>query len=986
MKISRKNFLRLTSVATASLAIETALTACGGGASASSGETGATGAPGGTSGGDGGSSAVTGAWSNPETWGGVIPTSSDPVTIAAGQLVILDTAASCASLSIQGTLVADLTKSISLTTGYVTVGAAGVWNIGTEGAPYPASHICTITLNGAESSRVARSVSATQLGFANTGVGRSIQVQPGGRLSFIGTAPAIRRTKLNARAQAGATTFSLADATGWKAGDEIAVGTTDFFEAQTPNKLMLASNASGTDITTTTGISSERWGELQYVTDSGMSRTHVPPETLTSPPAGAPTTLDERAFVIHLTRNIVVQGADDSHWSDRKFGAHCMFMGRNSLIQLDGVQFRRVGQAGAIGRYPIHWHMMSYNMPAGMDAPSDGVFLGAVVGNHYVKNCAIEQSSQRMIVIHGTHGITCDNNVGYDITGHAIFLEDGSEQDNIVTNNAVIKVRAPTNANKLYNHDTPSGPLNSEYIGVYGINGTAGIWFTNPKNTLTGNWVNNSEGCGIWHAFANKCFGLSDKVEFSLLKNSSPPRNMAPYDFVPTAISDNWSYGNKGIGIQTNRPQINDKGDTSDSTTYQGSFINNPITGLKIFKNGAGGYSNRVLEAKYQTFVCADNAGMDVFGQAQTETSIAMNFLNVAESLNNATSRVVESKRAAYATYHETLNFQNCIAVGFKYISGEQFNKSSVFTGGGLFRLDDLYTSSIFTFSANTGIKQIDSSPTYRTRPPNIDISPPSVAIPGTGYSRNWTLAGAIKDVNGLFGPVGKYWIFNDPFFTYGLSGSSNVPAGGDSAGSNGVYTDDRFFGVTPTWHTDDSGADFQIILPILVEQQDTGGITKGTWEIGDGAISPVLGWMRHFAVRNGGRYKVSFPGHIATTVAEFKVSLMDDVNDIFLLGVEFSGTVTAKVIQRAQQFNSRTGGVPYLPNGTENGIAQPLTPAGSFTNVVADTTGTIFWQDKPNNIVWFKVRVNSLVNAFGSSYSNLPSGTYKQVAIAVTS
>lgn len=467
-------------------------------------------------------------WSSPATWGGSVPLATDAVTISAGQTIILDTAAVCLSLEIAGTLTTNRNANVSLTTGNINIGASGALEIGTEASPFPSTYTATITLNGVEASRTARVVESTSLGFTNNGTGRSIQVQPGGRLSLVGVAPTVKRTKLNASTTNGATALTLADSTAWRAGDEIAVGTTDFYGVATSQKLTLASNASGTGITTTSGIAGARWGALQYVTDAGMSLTAG---TLTTPPAGAPTVLDERAFVVNLTRNIVVQGADDSAWSTNKFGAHCMFMGRNSLIQLDGVQFRRVGQAGAIGRYPIHWHMMSYNMPSGMNAPSDGTFLGAVVGSHYVKNCAVVESGQRMVVIHGTHGVTCDSNVGFDITGHAIFLEDGAEQDNVVTNNTVIKVRAPTSGNRLLNHDAAASGVGAD--GLHGNNGTTGIWFTNPKNTLSGNWVNDSEGCGIWHAFATQCFGLSASVA------------MVPNSFTPTAITDNTAYGTR---------------------------------------------------------------------------------------------------------------------------------------------------------------------------------------------------------------------------------------------------------------------------------------------------------------------------------------------------------------------------------------------------------------------------------------------------------
>ena len=132
-----------------------------------------------------------------------------------------------------------------------------------------------------------------------------------------------------------------------------------------------------------------------------------------------------------------------------------MFMGLNSRVQLLGVEVKRGGQAGAIGRYPLHFHMLSYNMQDGMNLPSDGTFLGATNNaNHYIKKCSINVSSQRAFVIHGTHGALLEDNVAYDITGHAVFFEDGPEEVNTVSRNVVIQVTPPTTANRLVDSDS----------------------------------------------------------------------------------------------------------------------------------------------------------------------------------------------------------------------------------------------------------------------------------------------------------------------------------------------------------------------------------------------------------------------------------------------------------------------------------------------------------------------------------------------------
>ncbi|MEY4562180.1 MAG: hypothetical protein RLZZ618_1457 [Pseudomonadota bacterium] len=969
MKISRKDLLRWASLSALSAAAHTVISACGGGGGDSSSSGSPAPAP---------AQPGIGLWSNAATWGGAIPTATDAVTISAGQTVTLDTDAVCLSLDIQGSLLAETGKNISLATGHVNVGASGVWTIGTEASPFPAGRTCTITLHGPETGRAVRSVSGTPLGFTNNGVGRSIQVQPGGQLHFIGQGPTLHRTRLSAHAVQGATSLSLADdvsaGRGWKAGDDIVVGPTDFYgtASGSSQKLVLAAHAGGAGVLTTAGLGASRWGRLQYVTDAGMSLT---PSTLTGAPVGAATTLDERAFVINLTRNIVVQGANDTAWTANRFGAHCMFMGRTSSIKLDGVQFRRMGQAGAFGRYPLHWHMMSYNMPNGMSAPSDGSFVGAVVGSHFVKNCSVSESGQRMIVIHGTHGVTVDANVGFDITGHAIFLEDGSEQNNTITNNVVLKVRAPTAANKLLNHDIESPDVSYAAPGVRSPQGVSGVWFTNPANTLKGNWVGDSEGAGIWNSFATRCFGLSGAVALN------------PSTVTIGTWEDNVCMGNQGAGALTRPSVTNDKGDTED-VAFAGSTVLTPIKRLTSIKNAGGGYSNRVREIRYENFICADNAGMDIFGQISVARSVAVNFLCVAESLNNATSRCVSSRRAAFATYHEALNFQDGIMVGYGWLDGVQDSGShSSPMGGGTFRLWDLYIRPLVKFKANTGIRQINCAAPYRPLPPNLDGYPMTPSGQPT-KRRHWSLASALHDVNGLFVPAGRYWIYDVPFLTYSATDLQDVAP----AGQNGKHTPDHYFGVEVALSSIYDSTAHPFYEAIRIGRQNAAGTAEvGVWEVGDGNISSQLNGMRHFVTHHGGRYRLSFPGNApATSFLALTVSGMLDPNDIFLLGVEFSGAVTVSAVWAAANNEVRTVGGgsvrPVVPasGAFTNGRARALTAAATMAAVVSDVTGTLYYQDKPSNTVWFQVKVASLANNTDITHTEALYNGYLPVLVSV--
>lgn len=72
----------------------------------------------------------------------------------------------------------------------------------------------------------------------------------------------------------------------------------------------------------------------------------------------------------------------------------------------------------------------------------------------YVKECAIHQSFNRAVNIHGTNYITVEGNVIYDIKGGAYFLEDGIEIGNVFKYNLAVFVRT---SSSLLNEDVTPG-------------------------------------------------------------------------------------------------------------------------------------------------------------------------------------------------------------------------------------------------------------------------------------------------------------------------------------------------------------------------------------------------------------------------------------------------------------------------------------------------------------------------------------------------
>ncbi|TAE42472.1 MAG: hypothetical protein EAY66_00655, partial [Sphingobacteriales bacterium] len=288
-------------------------------------------------------------WSNNSSWasfGATKPIAGSAVTIPAGVHMIMDeTPPNLANLTILGKLEFD-NKNLNLTVGWIMV--HGTLQVGTAAMPYTKKAI--ITLNASDMNESA-------MGMGTRGI-----MVMAGKLELHGVPP-VPITKLNDHAAAGATSLSLKDPVSWTVDDEIIVAPSDFYGASSaaPWVTKITAVNSTTSLNIQDGLNAQRWGKLQYLTATGMSLT---PGTL---PANisptTPTVLDERAEVANLTRNIVIQSPDDALWQNNGFGCHIMIMRMNGMVgeaHLNGIEIKRGGQAGKLGRYPFHWHMLSY--------------------------------------------------------------------------------------------------------------------------------------------------------------------------------------------------------------------------------------------------------------------------------------------------------------------------------------------------------------------------------------------------------------------------------------------------------------------------------------------------------------------------------------------------------------------------------------------------------------------------------------------------
>ena len=843
-------------------------------------------------------------WSDPASWASSsVPEAGQNVLIPAGTSMLLDVdTAALGSLAIEGNLVCEDVVDISLTATDLEIRNGGLLQIGSSSAPH--QHKATITLTGARGVHLPR---PEDNGLDNDGVARGLRVRDGGALVLVGATPNVTKTKLNAHAQAGSTTFTLADQVSWRAGDEVAISMTDFWQVGETEVLTLASDTTASaSMSTTTGLDTFRWGRLQYPIDQAVNGSAVSLSQGAFTPASPETmtVLDERAEVVNLSRNIVIQGADDADWNNQGFGVHVMVMGLQSTAQLDGVELRRCGQRQAMGRYPFHWHMLSYG--------GNGDYRGdAPVGMHYVRNSSIHGSSNRALTIHGTCGVRVQETYAVDIAGHAFFFEDGPERRNEVTHCVAMKVRAPTE--RIKQHDRrPSG-----------------FWSVNPDNVIHSNSASDCEGSGFNNSFATQCFGLSRNVD------------MNPNDLALGIFDDNVGHSCLNFGIETQSPVLDEAGDTI-VMYYEHNHGPAVFRRNIVWKNNQGGYKNRVRRPAYDGWLAADNSGADFSGATMQESTL-INTLFIGSSLNNATPPN-DTRKRAFMSYHFFLDAAAITAINYPLTTPGIGTNGQYVYGGGVLDTSDLYLDAIsMQLHRATGWRLINSCAGFLTPSPWFDSFP--VAQPNG--NRHWAISGALHDPHGYWGPAGNYLVPDEPFYRHGLTSFTMASPGN----GNGISTPHRFYGIgTITPGEDSSPWGGSTLDPVRLLRLDASNNVVDEHFIGDGNTTSIF-IFKHFGVQRGGRYRMELP-NTPPPDDYFNVTISNGYrsDDWFLLALPWDGN-TAVTARLDSGFSNSP-----LSSMVQAGTARVLSATGnSIADVLADATGSTMWQDTASDLVWIK-------------------------------
>jgi hypothetical protein len=511
-------------------------------------------------------------WSDPATWGGQLPGATAAVVIPAGRTVVLDRDVQVANLRIEGALVFDR-KNLNLSANWIAVMGNGILRIGEPSAPFTQRAVITLT-----ASNPAEDVMSMGTKF--------VAASGNGKLEIFGESRTAW-TKLGATAAPGATQIKLMEAVDWRVGERIVVGSTALDPYQAAERTITAVSADRLTVTLDQPLTNTHFGVLQ--TFEGK-------------------TLDARAPVALLSRNIVIQG--DATSSANQFGGHVMVMAGASA-KVSGVEFVRMGQFDRLGRYPFHWHIAG-------DRTGD-----------FISGSSIRDSFQRGIVVHSTSNAAVRNNVVWNSVGHAYATEIGDEHGNVFERNLGLLTkpfpREATDATQRGQNDTQA----------------ATFWIRGAENKFTGNHAGGGEHTAYW--FDN--VGKVDQARFEFRGNTAH-----------SYLIDGKRNGDVCCSFE--KAALWFTGDGFD-TPYRGPF---PVSELTLFKNRVAMWGNPLTigqgfaDVRLSNSIMADNI-MGLNSHGAKDTVIVGNSAN-ADAIDSIGASGVQE-------YGHTQKLENVAFVNF---------------------------------------------------------------------------------------------------------------------------------------------------------------------------------------------------------------------------------------------------------------------------------------------------------------------------------
>lgn len=234
-------------------------------------------------------------------------------------------------------------------------------------------------------------------GDAHMGTDPGVYVMGAGVLDLVGT-QRTAWTRATGDIAQGATSFTVADATGWKPGDSLVIAPS------------VTRNYGGANW----------WQAYDYATVVSVVGSTVTVDTATTHPH--PVRLGRGCEVINLSSNVAVR-------SDVGTRGHIMFMGTAAQhladVTVDGLGSR--GTSGEIlGRYPLHFHRAGEG--------TRGSTLNRVV---------VANSDRRGFVPHESHGITFTGCASHSVRGAGYWWDDDDQTDDCLWHDCLASRTVP---------------------------------------------------------------------------------------------------------------------------------------------------------------------------------------------------------------------------------------------------------------------------------------------------------------------------------------------------------------------------------------------------------------------------------------------------------------------------------------------------------------------------------------------------------------
>ncbi len=557
-------------------------------------------------------------WSDPNTWtltgaAGPLPGLADAVTIPGTSTVALSSAAECKTLSVQGQLMVSNSVA-SLKARQIDVHGPGAHlEVGRYAVPMLDTSSFNVILYGPYATTVPDPMISNQ---------KFLRARDSGLIDLHG-ARKTSWTALKQPAALGSDQIVVSDTTGWKIGDKVVI----------PGAQGQANPGIGTNNYVDY---SERFSILNigphpnggYAVDLGEEDNDTVAASLATARIASSQVLggydlNQHTEVGVLSRNVCVKSEDtaagvySSQLQGTGYGGHVMMIGNgtpadNGNGRFSNVELFELGQTKITGRYPLHWHMCT----------------GPLTVANYAEDCSIYDSFSRAVTVHGTDGVRIEGCVSHKVLGHAMFLEDGSEQGNEFIRNLVISTMRP-NSDLSLGLDDALIVSDNQFIEAFQSKSPSSFWITNPNNRFEDNVVADTIGSGYWFALGENVIGLSnDPMHPQLMHHSGDmPRRLDLGSFLR-----NVAHGCR-IGLDIH-DGLRPDGGAIPNLSWEPASYSARIEHFKAYSCQLGIYTGHAADEHRLTFVMpilADN----VTALALASSDYVEGGLVIADSGNN---------------------------------------------------------------------------------------------------------------------------------------------------------------------------------------------------------------------------------------------------------------------------------------------------------------------------------------------------------------